>query len=196
MKDTPGNVVDLVRSGRATEETKRMLVRGLVPLDTVSFLQCLATLTLDSEKDVALPARKMLGAMLHSDIVDACSLLEMPADVLDIMARFFSHDEAVLEEILHHPAVARQPVSFIATLPLPGPLEIIALQHPWIDPFPPILERLRADGSTPPEVIMEWQERHELLLQIRSRDSSAHLQHEDSFHPSLLEGTECPSPQE
>lgn len=186
MTEGPDQILEHVRSGRASGELRRRLVRGLVHLDTFRLIQCLALLSLDRDSSVRSPARQMLGAMLRSDVIDACSLLEMPGDILDIMARFFPRDEGILEEILHHPAVSRETVSFIATLPLPGPLEIIALRHPWTDPFPAILAMLRAGGSTPPEVIMEWQKRHEFLLEIRKRETLRETEEERSLHPSLL----------
>ncbi len=102
-----------------------MAARGALPLPPEQISSVLFALTLDPDPAIADTADASLGA-LPARVLDVALESALHCALLDRFAHSFREDEARLEKIALNAAVADETFCFLASLPLPRLIDIVA----------------------------------------------------------------------
>jgi len=161
---SPGGLLEQVRSGTAPPSVKMSLAKGIMPLGPAQMLEVL--LLLAAEEEYRPEAVRSLKKVPETVVLGVCSSGESPPVLLGKLARLFSRREEMLEKILLNPACGDETVAFLAGLPFPALLEMIGRNQSRLEREPQIIENLRANPSTPSNVLRLWEESVERIRQV------------------------------
>lgn len=158
MDVSPEEVLQLVRSGRAPEDLKGSLARGIFPLKAADMLEVLVILSADEDEAIRAAAARSLSRVPESMVLGVCSSAASPSTLLDRLARLFSGNSELLEKIILNPSAPDRALAFVASLDNPGLLEIIGRNQRRLEQAPMILASLRSNPATPPSILQFWEE--------------------------------------
>jgi hypothetical protein len=154
----PDEVLSLLRSGKADAGLKRSVARGVLPLGPASMLEALVILLADGDRGVREDAVKSLKRMPRTIILGVCRSADTSPGLLHNLARLFSKNGEILEEVLLNPSLEDRTVEHLATLPFPRILEVIARRLDILERRPGIVENLRANPKSPGGILSLWEE--------------------------------------
>lgn len=106
-------------------ESRKMAASGALPLPPPQLLSVLVALTFDPDAEVSGRASASLKA-LPDRVVDAALDAKLHADILAVCAETFRENGARMEKIALNPAASDATCCFLATLPNPRVVEILA----------------------------------------------------------------------
>lgn len=177
---SPGAMLEQVRCGTAPPQVKMSLAKGIIPLGPAQMLEVL--LLLAAEEKYRPEAVKSLKKVPQTVVIGVCASAESPPALLDKLARLFSRSEETLEKILLNPACGDETAAFLATLPFPSLLEMIGRNQGRLEREPRIVENMRANTSTPSNVLRLWEESVERVRQAKEVKKQARA-HRDERAP-------------
>jgi hypothetical protein len=175
---SPGGLLEQVRSGTAPPEVKTSLAKGTMPLGPAQMLEVL--LLLAAEEEYRLEAVKSLKKVPKTVVHGVCASAESPPRLLHKLARLFSRSEETLEKILLNTACGDETVAFLAALPFPSLLEMIGRSQARLEREPQIVENLRANPSTPSNVLRLWEESVERIRRATNEKAQARAREDES----------------
>ena len=199
MDVSPEEVLQLVRSGKAPEDLKGSLARGIFPLGPADMLEVLVILSADENEAIRSAAARSLKRVPKSLVLGVCSSPASPSSLLDRLARFFSGNSELLEKIILNPSAPDRAFAFVASLDNPGLLEIIGRNQRRLEQAPMILASLKSNPATPPAVLQLWEEsaarsqgdRARRLMEIEEQ-AEGEKEPESNLPDNLVEEDESP----
>lgn len=159
MEDvSPEEVLQLLRSGKAPEDLKGSLARGIFPLGPANMLEVLVILSADEDEAIRSAAARSLEGVPESLVLGVCSSPSSPSALLDRLARLFSGNSGILEKVILNPSTPDRTIAFVASLDNPGLLEIIGRNQRRLEQAPMVLASLKSNPATPLSILQLWEE--------------------------------------
>lgn len=153
MEVDPGSVLESLGSARryadprGPREGRLLAARGALPLPPPQIAAVLFALTLDPDAEVGDRARAGLER-LPDRIVDAALEGEVHPALLAHYAERERENEARIEKIALNPASSDETLCFVATLPFPRVIDIVANNQIRLLRCPALLDALGANALT------------------------------------------------
>lgn len=147
----PNNLLDILLSGKAPENIRSAIARGMAPLPTKDTCRALIHLTADPDQKIATSAKKTLSELGEDEILTQLKSEDCPPSVLEYFG-IISGAETILQVIIIHPAT---PGTIIESLSLALPPELLVIvldNRVRALEYPGILKNIKLNPLATPDI--------------------------------------------
>ncbi len=151
------DLINTLLDGTAPKNLRLLAARQLIPLPPREMIELLVALLEDKEQDVASQAARTMEDLDREDIIAHLKTRDCASSVLAHFASA-SNSEPVLRAVIEHPNSPRESLAALA-LNVPRPLlEALLDNRARILEFPEILDNIKRNSDTTPEIERQIQE--------------------------------------
>ena len=190
------SLLEILLSGKAPENIRSAIARGMAPLPPKDTCRALVYLTADPDHKIAAFAKKSLSRLGEDEILTQLKSDDCPPSVLEYFG-IISDSEAILQVIILHPAT---PGAFIESisLMLPPQLLVIVLDNRVRTlEYPGILKNIKLNPLSTPDIRRLVQEIETEFFGDKKTEYSIKQQpKEEEQTPSSLPDLEFEIPEE